>query len=155
MYDVLGVESTASADELRQAYMRQALRSHPDVGGDADAMTELNEAWTILSDPVRRRAYDLEIGALTVGDAPGAPGALPFDADLGDLLECRPLTPPPRWGPLPAIPPGLFAVSVAMGSVALALDSPGMLGAAVVVFLLSCVAIVAVALLMMRSSTRR
>jgi hypothetical protein len=58
-YDRLGVAPDATADELRRAYRRRARALHPDAGhGDGSAMAELNEAWTVLSDPDRRADYD-------------------------------------------------------------------------------------------------
>ncbi|HEX4820959.1 MAG TPA: J domain-containing protein [Acidimicrobiales bacterium] len=70
LYDVLGVVPTASADEVRRAYLSRARESHPDRYIDASAtqrdaaegrMREVNEAWRILGNPRRRRRYDLEL----------------------------------------------------------------------------------------------
>jgi DnaJ-domain-containing protein 1 len=66
-YDVLGVDPTASAAEIRKAYLAEARRVHPDFHtGDAPArraqaeqqMRVLNEAWAVLGDDALRRAYD-------------------------------------------------------------------------------------------------
>jgi molecular chaperone DnaJ len=61
-YEVLGVERTASADEIRKAYKREALKHHPDRNpgdGAAEAkFKEVNEAYQVLSDDDKRRAYD-------------------------------------------------------------------------------------------------
>ncbi|WP_428121902.1 J domain-containing protein [Candidatus Poriferisodalis sp.] len=58
-YAVLGVTAAASPDELRRAY-RQRMRSvHPDTkNGDEEAAKQVNAAYTLLSDPARRRIYD-------------------------------------------------------------------------------------------------
>lgn len=62
-YVVLGVERTASLQEIRRAYRRLARRFHPDVNpGDAAAEQRYRlvvEAFTTLNDPSRRRDYDV------------------------------------------------------------------------------------------------
>ncbi len=61
-YEVLGVERSAGADEIRKAYKREALKHHPDRNpGDPAAeakFKECNEAYQVLSDDEKRRAYD-------------------------------------------------------------------------------------------------
>jgi curved DNA-binding protein CbpA len=66
-YDVLGVDPSATAPEIRKAYLQLARDHHPDFHSTAsDAyrlanereMQRVNEAWTVLSDPERRRTYD-------------------------------------------------------------------------------------------------
>lgn len=60
-YQVLGVGREASADEVKKAWRRLARKYHPDVSKQPDAaqrMSELNEAYAVLSDPERRAAYD-------------------------------------------------------------------------------------------------
>ena len=57
----LGVDKTASADDIKKAFRRLARKYHPDVSKEADAaarMTELNEANAVLSDPAKRKVYD-------------------------------------------------------------------------------------------------
>lgn len=60
-YEVLGVATTATADEVRAAYRRAARDHHPDFGGDGLRMQDLNAAWHVLGDPIRRAAYDLQL----------------------------------------------------------------------------------------------
>ncbi|GAB4335330.1 MAG: DnaJ C-terminal domain-containing protein [Desulfobulbaceae bacterium] len=61
-YEVLGVAKTASADEIKKAYRKLALRYHPDRNqGDKAAearFKEINEAYAVLSDSEKRKQYD-------------------------------------------------------------------------------------------------
>jgi len=60
-YQVLGVERTASEDEVKRAFRKLARKHHPDVNkaaGAAARMQELNEAYDVLRDPQKRAAYD-------------------------------------------------------------------------------------------------
>jgi curved DNA-binding protein len=61
-YQILGVPRSASADEIRAAYRKLALKYHPDRNpGDKqaeDKFKEMNEAYQVLSDPQKRTRYD-------------------------------------------------------------------------------------------------
>jgi DnaJ-class molecular chaperone len=58
-YVVLGIGSDATQDEIRSAYRRQAKKHHPDCSGeDSEPFLAVGEAYEVLGDPVRRRAYD-------------------------------------------------------------------------------------------------
>ena len=65
-YEVLGIEPIASAEEIRVAYHKLAFQCHPDrnhKGKEANnKMQEINEAYAILSDPIKRKEYDLPRG---------------------------------------------------------------------------------------------
>ena len=61
-YDILGVEPDATQEEIKSAYRQKAKALHPDhAGGDSGAFRAVHEAYTVLSDPARRRAYDDEL----------------------------------------------------------------------------------------------
>jgi molecular chaperone DnaJ len=92
-YAILGVNKTATGDEIRHAFRRRAREVHPDVNPAADAeerFKELNEAYDVLSDPRRREMYD-RFG--TVGSRAGSgptPGGRPGGgayADVGDIFS--------------------------------------------------------------------
>ena len=60
-YSILGVSRDASDKQIKQAYRKLALRSHPDVNKAPDAeaiFTRIAEAYATLSDPKQRAAYD-------------------------------------------------------------------------------------------------
>jgi molecular chaperone DnaJ len=89
LYDLLGVDSQASPEEIKRAFRGRARDLHPDANPDdpeAEAhFKEVARAYEVLSDPERRRRYDL------FGDDGGAGrggGADPFaGAGLGDLFD--------------------------------------------------------------------
>src|ERR671935_1292734 len=61
-YDILGVQKSASPDDIKRAYRRLAKKLHPDANKrDARAsakFAELNSAYELLSDEKKRRAFD-------------------------------------------------------------------------------------------------
>mmetsp|Transcript_34307 Transcript_34307/g.110169 ORF Transcript_34307/g.110169 Transcript_34307/m.110169 type:complete len:202 (-) Transcript_34307:370-975(-) len=57
-YAVLGVSRGASAEEIKKAYRRLALREHPDKGGDPERFKLINEAYSTLTEPQARRPQD-------------------------------------------------------------------------------------------------
>lgn len=60
-YEILGISRTASADEIKRAFRQLGKKYHPDVNSEPGAQEkfqEINEAYQVLSDPDKRRAYD-------------------------------------------------------------------------------------------------
>ncbi len=124
-YEVLGVAESAGSDELRQAYLSQARRHHPDRQPDSAKrvaaevrMRDINQAWAVLGNPERRRMYDAERRAETRAARPKNaphPDFVPIDdedIDYAELLDDTPMhgTHVPRW--LQVLPAGLLAVGV-------------------------------------------
>lgn len=91
-YDILGVSKSASAQEIKSAYRKQALEWHPDRHKDnkeaaEKRFKEINEAYQVLSDAKKKQAYD-QFGhsAFSPGGVGGAAGQGPFGQSG-------------RWGP--------------------------------------------------------
>ena len=58
LYGALGVSQDASADDIRKAYRKLAMKMHPDKGGDEEKFKELSQAYEVLSDDKQRAMYD-------------------------------------------------------------------------------------------------
>ncbi|MCA9080255.1 MAG: molecular chaperone DnaJ [Planctomycetaceae bacterium] len=88
-YEVLGVSKSASAEEIKKAYKKLALKNHPDRNpGDDDAVErfkEAAEAYEALSDPDKRARYD-RFGHDGLRGAGGPGGGTQFH-DLNDIFE--------------------------------------------------------------------
>ena len=61
LYDVIGVKQDAIIGEISHAYHAQALRHHPEKGGDPVVFHRLFQAHAVLSHVHRRKQYDLEL----------------------------------------------------------------------------------------------
>lgn len=146
-YDVLGVAPTATAAEVRQAYLRLARRHHPDAHAGTSAelrrrhasrMQAVTAAWAVLGDSARRRAYDARL-ASTAPPTPDPPPAQHLDdGDMGaderwraDLDEAF------RRGPRPSrvlvlAPAVVFVLAVLMAVAGFLFTSRGLLAAGVI-----------------------
>lgn len=170
-YDVLGVDPEAPVAEIRRSYVRLARLHHPDYFVAADAGTRLdaerrmqaiNEAWSVLSDAGRRRAYDRASGQHRPGD-PADDGFRPFDTadddpDPRDLPD-QPYRHDPAQGSLlnraiTLAPVVAFLVSVGLLAVSMVLRAPALLALSVASFLLACVGFVVIPLLALSRASR-
>ncbi|XP_042402950.1 chaperone protein DnaJ-like [Zingiber officinale] len=96
-YKILEVDYDATEDAIRSNFIRLALKWHPDKKKEESATSrfqEINEAYKVLSDPVKRREYD-EKGVLVIQDF----NAIEFlKRHKGLILTCNGLgIRPPLW----------------------------------------------------------
>ncbi|OGC88522.1 hypothetical protein A2419_02155 [Candidatus Adlerbacteria bacterium RIFOXYC1_FULL_48_26] len=74
-YEVLGIQKSATKDEIKKAFHKLAHKLHPDKAtGDADKFKEVSEAYSILSDEKKRAEYDSYGRVFGGGGGPGAGG---------------------------------------------------------------------------------
>jgi len=67
-YKVLGLDKTATEQEIKKRYRKLSMKLHPDRGGDEEAFKKVAEAYGILSDKTKKANYD------RYGDAGGVKG---------------------------------------------------------------------------------
>ena len=91
-YEVLGISRSASAEEIKRAFRNLARRYHPDVNKATDAearFKEINEAYEVLSDTNKRKAYDTYGHEAMSGAAAGPSGfgGGPGFGGLNDIFD--------------------------------------------------------------------
>lgn len=89
-YEVLGVDRTATHDQIKHAYRQSALKYHPDKNKDPGAAAkfrELAEAYAVLSDDTKRKEYDTT-GHAGVSER-WSPDDLMRDFQFGDFFGSR------------------------------------------------------------------
>jgi molecular chaperone DnaJ len=91
-YTTLGVDRSASADDLKRAYRTLAMKWHPDRNsGDKTAeqkFKDLTEAYDVLKDDQKRAAYDrFGHAAFEQGSGAGGPGGFGFSGGFADIFE--------------------------------------------------------------------
>jgi molecular chaperone DnaJ len=99
-YNILGVDKSASQDDIKRTFRKLAHEHHPDKGGKEEKFKEINEAYQVLGDEQKRKQYDQFGSAAFDGSGGGNPfggggfpGGFNFDfgngggfEDLGDIL---------------------------------------------------------------------
>ena len=127
-YKILGVTQTASAADIKKSYRMLSLQYHPDKNnGDDEKFKEISEAYEVLSDPEKKKMYDMSrtnpfsnVGAEDLGDifnalfgggqnggSSGMPfGGFPFQAMPPGMMP--PGMMPPNMMPHGMIPPGMM-----------------------------------------------
>ncbi|MEM0961009.1 MAG: molecular chaperone DnaJ [Bacteroidota bacterium] len=89
-YEVLGVARTATAAEIKKAYRKRAMESHPDRNpGDAEAEAQFKaaaEAYEVLSDADKRARYD-RFGRAGLGGSAGGPAPGAGFSDISDIFS--------------------------------------------------------------------
>jgi curved DNA-binding protein len=79
-YTTLGVARNATTDEIKKAYRKLASQHHPDKGGDKTKFQQVQEAYSVLSDPEKRASYDSP-------RPQGFPGGFSFHGEQFDLND--------------------------------------------------------------------
>ncbi len=118
LYAILGVDPSASPDELKRAYRRLARQYHPDANPDdpqAEArFKDISQAYEILSDPERRANYDRFGSDVGAGGNPFGAGSVQdiFDMFFGSMGHA-----PTRHGPQPG-PDAELSVTITLDEAA-------------------------------------
>ena len=89
-YEVLSINKTATETEIKAAYRKLAIQHHPDKNPDdhtaEEKFKEAAEAYSVLSDPQKRAAYD-RFGHQGVGAGAGGAGFNPGFSNIEDIFD--------------------------------------------------------------------
>jgi molecular chaperone DnaJ len=90
-YLILRLTPKATTEEIRSAYRRRAIELHPDLSGStSDLFLELQEAYYVLSDPMRRASYDRDAKEIPIRHADAA---RPVETVIRRRHSAEPLVP--------------------------------------------------------------
>eukprot|EP00977_Amphora_coffeiformis_P001150 scaffold244_cov172-Amphora_coffeaeformis.AAC.3 len=82
LYETLGLEKSATAQEIKKAFRKLAIQHHPDKGGDEQVFKEISAAYEVLKDEEKRKTYDqYGLEGLKEGG-----GGSPEAADIFDIF---------------------------------------------------------------------
>jgi hypothetical protein len=110
-YDLLGVTTTATDEEIKSAYRRVSKAYHPDAGAtNPEKMKEVNDAHEKLTDPIKRQEYDAELRRANATHAAyeAPPTTAPPNRDSGTSYGTRRaawVPPQKAYVPTPVPPP--------------------------------------------------
>ncbi|CEL56292.1 DnaJ homolog subfamily C member 7 homolog OS=Schizosaccharomyces pombe (strain 972 / ATCC 24843) GN=SPBC543,02c PE=4 SV=1 [Rhizoctonia solani AG-1 IB] len=85
-YKILNIARDCADSEIKKAYRRESLIHHPDKGGDEEKFKILTEAYTVLSDPQRRRRYDMGVDEDGESAGGGADPMMGMQMNLAEML---------------------------------------------------------------------
>ncbi|KPI85462.1 putative chaperone protein DNAj [Leptomonas seymouri] len=75
-YKTLGVARNADLKDIKKAYRKRALETHPDQGGNKEEFAEIAEAYEVLSNPDKRQVYDQYGSEAATNPNAGGPGGM-------------------------------------------------------------------------------
>lgn len=92
LYDVLGVAEDATPEQIKEAYRRESMKSHPDRGGSEQRQRVINEAYEVLSTPERRAWYNKsgQTGPLPSKELEIQSTLIQFLTEVSDVLQEHP-----------------------------------------------------------------
>jgi DnaJ-class molecular chaperone len=85
LYKVLGVNASASQSEIKEAYRKLSMKTHPDRKGDTKVFQKVKESYDILSNPNKRSRYDIMFNLVRIS----GPNIQVVDDDKGIKFDIK------------------------------------------------------------------